>query len=86
MNTSVAQWLAEQAEFYTLDNPNDNWAENTWKAATSDGGISGLSRCGTIGGTCDVKTDCYDWVERGFGRHYYAIEAVKSFVIAKTKS
>lgn len=64
---SIGDWFSRQAEYFTLTDPNDDWAKNIIISAQPDIGDDGLSGCGVIGSQWDPDIDCVDLV-RGTSR------------------
>lgn len=72
---SIGAWLSEWAE-YVGENPNDQWADNIFTVVDPNIGNNGLGGCGVIGSQCNPNIDCEDWASRGYGGHYWAIQAL----------
>lgn len=82
----VGGWLSEWAEYVSESgSPNDRWADNIMTVAAPNVGNNDLGGCGVIGSSCNPEIDCEDWASRGYGGHYWAIQALKGYVDQASK-
>lgn len=81
----IGEFLANFAELVG-DNPNDDWAANIIQVADPTIGNDGLGGCGVIGSQCAPQIDCEDWASRGYGGHYWAIQALIGYVRPSSNS